>query len=228
MSNRLLATVAAAALALTATGAVAATQSATFDLSLPFNQSLSHAALPGSFDLTDNGLTATFAAGAFRSIGFSGGQITSARLAPDPRIGRYVGGAGVVNSPTDGDHQADGNGWKDFISIAFDAPVTLSKVVFSFFGSNDDFRWIHDSSGNGAIGVGDAISARVSSNPYSGFGSASSSLFAIGAFDSDDEWKLKAVTVEFAPPAEVPLPAAGWLMLAALGGLAAARRRRAA
>ena len=45
----------------------------------------------------------------------------------------------------------------------------------------------------------------------------------LGATDSNDEWKLKGITVDYTP-SPVPLPAAGWFLIAGIGGLAAAGR----
>jgi hypothetical protein len=49
--------------------------------------------------------------------------------------------------------------------------------------------------------------------------------------DSNDQWKLKKISVTYTPPPPpnvVPLPAAGWMLLAGLGGIAAMKRRRKA
>lgn len=219
---------AAAVLALSAPAAMAAT--ATFDLSLSPGQSTNHAALPSSFDLTEGGLTATFSAGSFTAytapITGTNRTFTAATFAPDPRIGRYESGAGVVNAFTDNDHQVDGSGYADFILIDFGQAVTITSISFGLFGFNDDFRWMYDSNNDGSIGVGDFLSFLQDDNPFSNFGGVTSGLFAIGAFDSDDEWKLRTVSIEYTAP--VPLPAGGLLLLTALGGVAALRRRRKA
>ena len=52
-------------------------------------------------------------------------------------------------------------------------------------------------------------------------------MFLLGAREYFDAWKLKGVSVELQPSA-VPLPAAGWMLIASLAGLGAMRRRRAA
>lgn len=101
--------------------------------------------------------------------------------------------------------------------------------------------------------ISDAFSV-IGNNPFSGFAGVQSNLFAIGAFDDYDictktkterywngwRWKTREVTVEYKcnkddswklkivkadQPEVIPLPAAGWLLLGAFGGLAALRRR---
>ncbi|WP_281927119.1 VPLPA-CTERM sorting domain-containing protein [Roseibium album] len=46
----------------------------------------------------------------------------------------------------------------------------------------------------------------------------------IGAFDSNDEWKLKSITVDYTPTTPVPLPAGGLLLMGGLGALVIARK----
>lgn len=49
-------------------------------------------------------------------------------------------------------------------------------------------------------------------------------LFGIKA-GVNGSWKLRSVVVDYSVP-EIPLPAAGWLMLAGIGSIAALRRRK--
>lgn len=223
----------------------------TFDLSLNPGQTTNYNFLPNSFSLTVGDLTATFTAGAFtnnldnsgnnRNITFApgggytvGGPNNTLNPANDIRIGRYNGGAGVTTRPGD-DHQVDGNGWDNFITASFSSngqavDVAASSVSFGLFGGNDNFRWGYDLSGDGTYGTGDFLSFNQSSNPFSNFGGVESGLFLFGAFDSNDEWKLKSVTVDYTPSV-VPLPAALPLMgagFAALGFVGWRRKRKAA
>ncbi|CTQ61737.1 MAG: VPLPA-CTERM sorting domain-containing protein [Roseibium album] len=215
-----------------------------FDLSLSPGQSTNYNVLPNSFSLTVDGLTATFTAGAFtngldssggnRNIsntsgGYTiGGPSNTLNQASDIRIGRYYGGAGVVTRPGE-EHWVDGSGWDNFVTASFSymgeaVDVAMTSVSFSFFGGNDDFRWGYDLSGDGSYGTGDFLSYKNDANPFSGFGGVESGLFMIGAFDSNDEWKLKSITVDYTPTTPVPLPAGGLLLMGGLGALAIARK----
>ena len=175
---------AAGGAALLAAGAASASTIVEFDLQ--GNSSTNYYWLSPSHSATEDGVTALFSAGAFTSVTTSGNSITSAAFASDPRIGLYSGGAGVTNSPTDDSHTVDGGGYKDFIEIRFDDAVMLTEISFGYYDTNDHFRWMYDSNGDGEIGVGDFISDAFSvsaNNPFSGFGGVSSTLFAVGAFD---------------------------------------------
>ncbi|MGC3936962.1 VPLPA-CTERM sorting domain-containing protein [Roseobacter sp. EG26] len=220
----------AAALTIFASSASAATMSATFDLT--GNDSLRYNNLSNALDpMTQGGLTATFKAGSTIgnitgvSNGTTGFTNIGVTLANDPHIGRYGGGAGVVNSTGDNDHQVDGSGYRDFIEVVFSQAVRLTSVDFSFFGGNDNMRWLYDANEDGKIDDGDFISFSQSSDPFTNFGGVSSKVWGIMAFDSNDEWKLRAVTAEYDVPG-VPLPAAGWMLIGALGGMGALRRRQ--
>lgn len=205
-----------------------------------------------AFSLTEGDLTAEFSARYFNPVHMSDNIITGGTVG-EGTIGRWEGGAGVKNAYTDNSHMVDGSGYKDFIQIGFSRDVIMHEVKFSYFDAydkekscslswtypyiqcdyvvvdDDDFRWMYDSNYDDEIGVGDWISSNIDQNPFSAFGGVSSNLFGFGAFEHNDDWKLKKVTVKYHETNVVPLPAAGWLLLAGIGGLAAyGRRKRAA
>ena len=194
--------------------------------------------LPDQIQLSQAGITATFKGKYFAGgVSFSNNMITSHAPIKNGKIGSYSQGAGVNNSPYD-DHQADGDDrFNDFIQASFDKSVKVTEVVFGLFSNSpygyqgpDSFRWLYDKSANGSIGVGDHFSDEIGSNPFSGFGGAESDLWAFAAFTKGSEWKLKSITVEYhdpdGSPGVIPLPAAGWMLLSALGGMGALRRYR--
>ncbi len=234
--------------------ASASTTTTTFDLTVPWGSS-GYGNQGNSFTLAQGDLSATFAGNSFSSIGVNDAtnQITSATI-QSGNIYRWGSGAGVVNSSSDNSHTVDGSGWKDYIEISFSQIVTMHEVKFSYFDAydveyscrwtwhgkvcsssivdDDDFRWMYDSSEDGAIGVGDYISANQDANPFQDFGGVSSSVFGFGAFEGNDDWKLKKITIKYddLPPGGggtpvVPLPAGGLLLLGGLAAFAGMRRR---
>lgn len=203
--------------------------SLTFDLQ--GSDSINYNALPSSFSLTQGGVTATFDAKAIENVTFNGTHITGGTV-HDGHIGRYSGGVGALNSETDSSHTVDGYGWDDFIEITFDKVVTITGISFGFYDKHDYFRILTDTTGDGAIGVGDAYGDAIRiryNNPYSGFAGLATDIFAVGAFGDRDSWKLKSVTVDYTPkPPVVPLPAAAPLLVGAFALLAGLRRRKTA
>ena len=210
-------------------------------------------AMRTEIELTQGSLTATFRAGtvvdvrgtntpedaADGQIFGSAGSFTEGDFSGDPdsiwtpRIGQYPGGAGIFNSRLDNSHTVDGSGFDDYVEVSFNRVVNVISVMFGFVSSTpgeDDVRLLLDTDGNGRISVGDSYSARTdilpNNNPFS-IG-LETDFFALGAFDSNDSWKLRSVTVEYDEPPAVPLPAAGWMLIAGLGGMAALRRRKRA
>lgn len=94
-------------------------------------------------------------------------------------------------------------------------PVFDWEYVESIY---DDFEFFAD--------LGDGLE-HISSDDVAGSveldGTYVSTMFGIGAMGNYDAFKVRSIELHVAP---IPLPAAGWLMLAGIGGLAAVRRKR--
>jgi hypothetical protein len=150
------------------------------------------------------------------------------------KIDRYTSGI-AMEQKNDSSHQVDGAYSNEFLKLAFNPAITLTKLQFTYASKNDDFHfytWNGSSwseSGpyeacpnqNWTCGENGTAHWYTFGTPYTG------SMFLVGARGADDDWKLKGVKVEY-QPSVVPLPAAGWMLLAGLGGIAALKRRKAA
>ena len=148
-------------------------------------------------------------------------------------VGQYSNGLGVSNNTygcytyytctTDDKHTVDGSYWDDFLILSFSQDVQLTSADFSYFGDHDDFRLFYDLNGDGVLGDEDFITYKKDSDPFFDFPVVSTSLIGFVATGSNDSWKLKSVHGHVSP---VPLPASGLMLIAGLGALGAARRRR--
>lgn len=152
----------------------------------------------------------------------------------DLAIGQWSTGLGVcswLNSKgyCKEDHQVDGYGKNETVKLSFGETVSISKLYFSYVGSNDDFAFsMIDGEKSGSYYAKTDIDG--SGYGYYAFKQDwTGSMFGVGASGWNDEWKLKGVKFSYddMPPA-VPLPAAGWMLLAGVGGLFAAKRRKSA
>lgn len=119
----------------------------------------------------------------------------------------------------------------ELLSFTFSQEVFITGVLFANNDSND----LVD------IFAGDDLEYVLAGNTplpperlsLSGFGALT--RFAVGNQDFSDQYRIAAISVSYEmipppppppPPNPVPLPAAGWMMIAGLGGLTAMRRRR--
>ena len=209
----------------------------TTTFNLTGNDSTNPLFLPYDFTVSNGGLDLTVSGHSLRSGRINGSNILTGGTVRDEKIGRYYGGVGVSTS-NDDDHQVDGRDRDggnnrevdEFVQFAFNQPIKILGVDFSFVGGNDDFRWLIDTNNNGSLGLGDYLSPETdipNSTIFTLFGNSPTSVFGIGAFRSNDEWKLKSIKVDY-EVAPVPLPAALPLFVGALSllGFLGWRRRQ--
>ena len=145
---------------------------------------------------------------------------------------RWTRGVGVKNSRGDS-HQVDGRWRNEYVVLSFDQAVTLDGAAFTYFSKWDRVN-LYTENGSGyayeerfnafdsANGFSNAsIHTYSFTTPYTG------TTFVFGATGYNDSWKFNAVsvTVPAMQTTPVPLPAAGWMLLAGLGGIAAVRRK---
>lgn len=152
------------------------------------------------------------------------------------------------------DGATDGGLRTDFVEMAFFAEgsavdVTLTSLTFGWIGSvyNDyqnttgAFDILISDVSETMISLGDILTysgvatiniAGIGGRglfDLSGIASLTDNLFGIKA-GAGGSWKLMAATVDYTVPdvPEIPLPAAGWLLIGGVGALVALRRRKPA
>ena len=161
-------------------------------------------------------------------------------------------GAGL-GAPTDSHHQVDSYGIPETIGLAFSKVAKLMTVTFNptYVQVWDNFALSQNGGLLSTLDVKPSVDVSSLTSFASSFGIGAvgketfltRSLFSSGSdacyriakigskrkYDCYSAFKVSSVTVQYddtPPPSAVPLPAGGWMMLASLGGLLAARRRR--
>lgn len=185
-------------------------------------------AVPITFDFSSNhgvvqysafGVTLNVSAGSLTSAGSIGGDITW--------FASY--GLGVdasTSEKADSSKTLDGSSSDDFLTFDFGSSVLLRGIVFSSVGGNDEVRLlvggatVFDGYIDGTLTTSSNV-VDLSFLPLN----LSGQTFSLMAFDSDDSFRVKSMTIETAP---IPTPEPStWLLLSVgVGGLAYWRRRQ--
>ncbi len=151
-------------------------------------------------------------------------------------LGRWSNGIGLYSSYGD-DHYVDGYDGNDMVIFSFDTEVTLKSVTLQRYGSDDDFSFYFDGTGDGDFNdAGDSRFNEVDpigwNNPsiYTFQQIWSGLTFGIGAEGYHDGFKIKSISVDptlsVVPlPAALPLYGAG---MAVLGFMGWRRKKQAA
>lgn len=133
-------------------------------------------------------------------------------------------GIGVQAPPFFGfipeNNETDGKSGDEIITFTFDRRVTMVSVLFDALDSNDDFDLFVD----GLI-VEEGINILAENPALIGLRGTS---FSFGADDPNSFWDSRDDFLVAGMTAVVPLPAAGWMLLAGVGGLVAMKRRKKA
>lgn len=191
------------------------------------NKAAEYNALADSFSLNVGGVGLTVSGAYLNNAssgigGPSGGTISYASSGGDAKVGRYYGGVGVNNHKNDA-HTIDGNGRRDYVRLDFSEEVSISNLMFRYYTNGSRFTLLEDTNNDGVLSAGDMyvydkVAGSVNVSP-----SFTDTSFFVYSW-TDSSFKLKSITAHTV--SEVPLPAAGWLLLAGLGGMAAMRKRK--
>lgn len=195
------------------------------------------------------------ATGGGATLGVSGGRFTDDSngrpiYTSDARVATWVGaGLGVCNKYDDEgrqqgcedeQHEIDGLGYNDLaiFDVIGDGVYELVSVAFGYVDSNDDFDFFLNIAGDGIGLLRDMADVDIPGSGLYTFapGTLVTSTFGIGADGGScdrngrncvgDNFKIREITLREVAP--IPLPAAGFLLLGALGALGVAARRRKA
>ncbi|MCX7567503.1 VPLPA-CTERM sorting domain-containing protein [Sulfitobacter sp. F26169L] len=155
----------------------------------------------------------------------------------DPYISSWAGSFGGIGicsgdkkvktntnsiSSCNDNHQVDGKGSNEAVILNFvGRQVNLLSATFAYVSRNDDYEVFMGNGGGYNLGM--SLPNNCWTCTVSNFSVGSDSSFAFGAYHKNDDWKLQALEYEIIP---TPLPATGWLMMAGIGALGFARRRK--
>lgn len=177
--------------------------------------------LDSNNSLTVDGITVTAKAGVYSDKPLGGPDADeivfldcSETILCNKAVDQNDDGLGIKNGSLT--NQIDGIFADELLSLHFDHEVLLTLVDFKKFGSNDSFDFFVD-------GVLYPPEERTD-DPFQPNPAIKGTIFSFGADAINDKFRLKRAKVEKMAP--IPLPAAGWMLLAGLGGLAAMRRRK--
>ena len=234
---------AVAAIALAVSGSAAT--SATFDLTSGLTGRDYNTATNGGVSVSADGINLTVG-GARCEAGNCAGTVAATD------IQRWENGIGLKASGTyeffngwrySDSHQVDGNNYlpgkrfDEMVTLAFDRVVSLTSLAFSYVeAKNDEFAvWGRNDNVwsllSGPTFIDETTTPGVHRPGEKAVGGLFGDAFAIATTDENDAWKLRAVTampVVAQPPAPVPLPAGGALLIGGLAALGMVRSRRKA
>ncbi|WP_373085180.1 VPLPA-CTERM sorting domain-containing protein [Sneathiella sp.] len=189
--------------------------------------------LAASYAFSEDGIGLTATPGEFQSSTIGSETVSTPGAA---RVGQYAGGLGVSNPWYFDQHEVDGLINNDVVIFSFDQKVSLETVAFTYFddevswnwkqgwhsAGNDEFSGFLDTDNDGLLNL---VGINFDANPFNA-GGIIGKLFGIGAWDNNDDFKIKSMTVSAVPlPAALPLYGAG---LAVMGFVGWRKRRKAA
>lgn len=169
----------------------------------------------------DQGNTVRVTAGTYPTFSFSATTDADDRVARGNSWG--LGAYSEAPYVTSNNHRVDGLGENEILLFEFlDYSATITSITF---GSTHGTAF--DLFGSDTPNVESAFLPLANGAVDVSAENRSGTTIGIGAFNDDAGFKVRSITVEYDDTPAVPLPAAGWMLLAGLGGLAAAKRRSA-